>query len=215
MSKTAELFEDNSISSKDRDSLNNCCNLSTLKNLVENLDTCALKQSANKTVFSDGNPNSKIMLVGEAPGLQEDIEGRPFCGRSGQLLDKMLNAIGLNRDNVYITNTIFWRPPGNRKPTSSETEICRPFLEKHIALINPDLLIMVGSVAVSVLFPQFTMITKIRGQFHPYKNVLLKAPIYATALFHPAYLLRQPQQKKLAWEDLKVIKQYIDSHNIL
>jgi uracil-DNA glycosylase family 4 len=183
--------------------------LDELRRVVETFDGCDLKKGAKNTVFSDGIADSKIMLIGEAPGATEDEQGIPFCGESGKLLDNMLRTIGLTRDkNFYITNTIFWRPPANRTPTIDEIEICRPFVEKHIALIKPKLLILVGSTAVSSLLGANLQISKIRQEYYQYQNQYLDNPITTTALFHPAYLLRQPMQKKTTWYDLLRIKDY-------
>jgi uracil-DNA glycosylase family 4 len=185
-------------------------NINELKEYVENFQGCELKQFANNTVFADGNPNAKIMLVGEAPGASEDEQGIPFCGESGKLLDNMLKAIGILRtENVYITNTIFWRPPANRKPTNEEVNICKPFVEKHIALIKPKLIILVGNTAAVSLLGKNEGITHIRQNNYPYINQYLSQPIVMTALFHPAYLLRQPMQKKTTWFDLLRIKKLL------
>ena len=182
-------------------------NLSELKDFVLNFDGCDLKINSKNTVFSDGNSNARIMAIGEAPGAEEDLKGIPFCGQSGKLLDKMFASIGLYREqNLYITNTVFWRPPNNRRPTKEELDICRPFLEKHIALIKPKLIIMVGATAVESLLGRVDPITKIRQKYFQYKNAYLEDYIDATPIFHPAYLLRQQSQKPLAWEDLKLIK---------
>ncbi len=191
--------------------VDDCQNLIELRKLVNDFNGCELKQYATNTVFSDGNPDSSIMLIGEAPGANEDAQGIPFCGASGKLLDKMLAAINLDRQSVYITNTVFWRPPGNRQPTYHETEICRPFVEKHIALIDPKIIVLVGGVAASSLLGGNVGISKIRGQFCQYRNKYIQKPITAMAIFHPAYLMRQPKQKRLAWEDLKKIRSYLDS----
>ena len=188
--------------------------LTQLKTLVSNFDGCELKKNATNTVFCDGNPSSKIMLIGEAPGQTEDMEGIPFCGRSGKLLDKMLLSIGLDRTKVYITNTVFWRPPGNRKPTQEETDLCKPFVEYHIKLVDPKLIILVGGTAASSVLGVDTGISRLRGKIYQYKNQYINRHIDATAIFHPAYLLRQPGQKKVAWQDLQFIKEYIDANNI-
>lgn len=192
------------------DSLEKCSSISELKNILMNFNGCSLKIGAKNTVFSDGNPNSKIMLIGEAPGANEDELGIPFCGASGKLLDQILLSIGLTRENnCYITNTVFWRPPGNRAPTNEEIEICRPFLEKHIALMNPSLIILVGATAItSVLGNQFS-ISKIRKSFFQYSNKFLTNKISVTGIFHPAYLLRQPMRKKDVWYDMINIKEFI------
>lgn len=186
--------------------------LSELKDFVLNFNGCNLKIDSKNTVFSDGNSSAKIMAVGEAPGAEEDLRGIPFCGQSGKLLDKMFASIGLYREqNLYITNTVFWRPPNNRRPTKEELDICRPFLEKHIALIKPKLIIMVGATAVESLLGNTEPITKIRQKYFKYKNIYLGGSIDATPIFHPAYLLRQQSQKTLAWEDLKLIKEKYES----
>lgn len=189
--------------------------LADLKKEVMSFNGCELKKYSTNTVFCDGNPESSIMLIGEAPGEQEDLQGIPFCGRSGKLLDQMLESIGLNRSKVYITNTVFWRPPGNRKPTIEETELCRPFLEHHIRLFNPQIIILVGATAASTVLQTNVGISKLRGNFYKYSNPYLQLPIDTVVIFHPAYLLRQPAQKKLAWEDLKLIKKYLDEKNII
>jgi DNA polymerase len=184
--------------------------LADLKGYVESFQGCELKQFANNTVFADGNPNAEILLVGEAPGSTEDAQGIPFCGESGKLLDNMLYTIGLSRaQNVYITNTIFWRPPANRRPTNDEINICKPFVEKHIALIKPKLIILVGNTAAISLLGQNEGITQIRRNNYSYTNQYLSEPIVTTALFHPAYLLRQPMQKKATWFDLLKIKKLL------
>lgn len=184
--------------------------LDELKDEVMNFNACVLKQFANNTVFADGNKNAKIMCIGEAPGATEDKIGIPFCGESGKLLDNMFRAINLSREtNIYITNTVFWRPPGNREPTQEEIEICRPFLEKHIALIKPELIILIGSTAAFSLLGLRHGISKIKQEYYSYTNSYLTHSINVTAIFHPAYLLRQPMQKKTAWYDLLKIQEFI------
>lgn len=190
--------------------------LGELKAIVENFNGCALKNFATNTVFCDGQPNAKILLVGEAPGATEDKQGIPFCGESGKLLDKMLNTIGLDRKkNIYITNTIFWRPPANRRPTPEEIKICSPFVEKHIQLFAPKLIILIGSTAATSLLGKKENITYIRENYYPYTNQYLKEPILAAALFHPAFLLRSPYKKKDTWFDLLKIRDYIQKEGIL
>lgn len=185
--------------------------LDRLKEIVVNFNGCSLKNFALNTVFADGNPEAKIMLIGEAPGAKEDEFGIPFCGESGMLLDTMLSTVKLSRkENIYITNTVFWRPPANRKPTKQEINICQPFLEKHIALINPKLLICVGSTAVTGLFGEKTSINIARNTQHFYQNKYLSQPVTTMAIFHPAYLLRQPAKKKDTWFDLIKIQQFIE-----
>ncbi len=189
--------------------------LKSLEEAVRGFEGCSLKKLATNTVFSDGNPDADIMLIGEAPGAQEDIQGIPFCGPSGQLLDKMLASISLSRkENVYISNTLFWRPPGNRQPTKEELAICQPFVEKHIALIAPKLLILSGGTAVGALLQKSVGITKLRGRMHEYINPYLRQAVPVAVLFHPSYLLRSPGQKRLAWHDLLMMKHYLKEQGI-
>jgi len=191
-------------------------NIEELKESLLNFKGCELEKFATNTVFGDGNLEAKIMLIGEAPGSTEDLKGIPFCGESGNLLDNMLHAIGISRkNNAYITNTVFWRPPANRQPTLEEVDICRPFVEKHIALISPKLIILVGSTAATSLLGKNSGITKIRQEYYFYTNKYLSAPIQTTAIFHPAYLLRQPMQKRTSWYDLLKIKEYLVSNRLL
>ncbi len=181
-----------------------CSQASSLEELaagVEKFDGCALKLTANKTVFGDGNPNAKIILVGEAPGADEDRIGKPFVGRSGQLLDKMLAAIGIDRSQVYITNILMWRPPGNRTPTSAEVAVCLPFLKRKIELINPEIIVALGAPAANALLDAEETISKIRGKWLEYSPLPGKSiPLLPT--FHPAYLLRNPAQKSKSWFDM-------------
>lgn len=185
-------------------------NLTELRYLLENFNGCELKEFATNTVFADGVTNATILLLGEAPGATEDEQGIPFCGESGIMLDRMLESINISRKtNAYITNTVFWRPPANRRPTNAEIEICKPFVEKHIALIKPKLIILVGSTAVTSLFGKNTIISEIRQNNYPYINKYLSEAIPTTAIFHPAYLLRQPTQKKVTWYDLLKIQDFL------
>lgn len=190
--------------------------LDELKTIVENFNGCALKNFATNAVFCDGQPNAEILLVGEAPGATEDQQGIPFCGESGKLLDKMLKTIGLDRrKNIYITNTIFWRPPANRRPTPEEIKICSPFVEKHIQLLAPKLIILVGGTAATSLLGKKESITYIRENYYPYTNQYLKEPILTAALFHPAFLLRSPYKKKDTWFDLLKIRDHIQKQGLL
>jgi len=185
-------------------------NIEELKNAVASFDGCSLKKTATNTVFSDGIFGAPVMMIGEAPGASEDLHGIPFCGDSGKLLDNIISSIGLSREkNVYISNTIFWRPPANRRPTDEEIEACRPFIEKHIALAKPKLLILVGATAVSALLGKHLQISKIRQEYYQYQNKFLDDSITTTAIFHPAYLLRQPYQKRSMWYDLLKIKDFL------
>jgi DNA polymerase len=177
--------------------------LEALRALMENFDGCALKATATRLVFADGNPQARIMFVGEAPGREEDIEGLPFVGRSGKLLDLMMAAIGLNRGNAYIANVIPWRPPGNRTPTPQETQICLPFIRRQIELVNPDVLVTLGNPSTQTLLATRDGIMKTRGRWFDYDTGARK--IRALPTFHPAYLLRSPSYKRLAWLDLRAI----------
>lgn len=186
--------------------------LEELREAVMGFHGCSLRKTAMNTVFADGNPQARVMLIGEAPGAEEDKKGIPFCGASGQLLDKMLAAIGLTRTgdtghSFYISNTLFWRPPGNRQPTPEEVEICRPFVEKHIALINPSILVAVGGTATKALLHETRGITRLRGQVLAYTNDAITTPIPTHILYHPSFLLRQPAAKRQAWGDLLQLKQ--------
>ena len=182
-----------------------------LRAAVEAYDGCSLKQFASRTVFSDGNPQSRLMVIGEAPGEDEDRQGKPFVGVSGKLLDRMLKSIGYTRENFYITNVMFWRPPGNRKPTTEEVALCLPFVERHIALVDPAVLLFVGGLAASTLLANPQGITKLRGRWYEFNVPGLPRPVPAMPTFHPAYLLRTPQQKRLAWRDLLAVKQKLDA----
>ena len=182
--------------------------LDDLKDYMSKFKGCELYKSATNMVFSDGNKSSEIMLIGEAPGHDEDIQGKPFVGRSGKLLNKMLEAIGLSRDTVYIANIVPWRPPNNRRPTEEEINICLPFIQKHIELIAPKVLMLLGSTATYALLRNKEGITKIRGKWVDMEFGKLKVPTLPS--FHPAFLLRQPAQKKYSWEDLKMLKKKID-----
>ncbi len=190
-----------------------CEDLEQLRDSVEKFDKCLLKKMATKTVFSDGNPGADVMLIGEAPGANEDVQGVPFCGESGKLLDQIFSTIGLSREkNLYITNSVFWRPPGNRKPTDEEIKICLPFLEKHISLIKPKLVVAVGAISLYALLNYTGAISKKRGQIFEYSNKYLDRPIKAMTIFHPAYLLRQPSQKKTAWQDMLMIRKILGEY---
>jgi len=177
--------------------------LDVLRAMLEQFDGCALKSTATRLVFADGNPQARVMLVGEAPGREEDIEGLPFVGRSGQLLNRMIAAIGLDRTKVYIANVIPWRPPGNRTPTPQETQICLPFIQRQIELVNPDVLVTLGNPSTQTLLSTREGIMKTRGRWLDYDTGTRK--IKAMATFHPAYLLRSPSYKRLAWQDLRAI----------
>ena len=179
-------------------------NLDRLKKLINNIKNCSLKDNASKMVFSDGNPKSKIMLIGEAPGANEDEEGLPFVGRAGALLDKMLASIDLDRKKVYISNIINYRPPDNRRPTDEEIKRYLPFITKHIEIINPKILVLLGSTAMNALIGNKDVISKMRGKWIERKFGNCNTSVIIT--FHPAFLMRQPAQKKMAWIDLKMIR---------
>ena len=185
-------------------SIDKADNLKKLKNSIFNLKNCSLKSSATNMVFSDGNPKSRIMLVGEAPGSNEDQEGLPFVGQAGVLLDKMLASINLDRKNVYISNIINYRPPENRRPTDEEMNRYLPFIKKHIEIIAPKILILFGSTAMNALIGNDGDRSKGRGQWIEKEFGKCKTSVIVT--FHPAFLMRQPTQKKLAWVDLKMIR---------
>jgi uracil-DNA glycosylase len=177
--------------------------LEVLRELLEKLDGCALKHTATRLVFADGNPQARVMFVGEAPGRDEDIEGLPFVGRSGKLLDRMMAAIGLDRKSAYIANVIPWRPPGNRTPTPQETQICLPFIQRQIELVNPDVLVTLGNPSTQTLLSTREGIMRSRGKWFDYDTGSRK--IRALATFHPAYLLRSPSYKRMSWQDLRAI----------
>ena len=176
--------------------------------MLEAYDGVALRKTATQLVFADGNPNARLMFVGEAPGRDEDREGRPFVGRAGQLLDRMLAAIGLDRTQAYIANIVPWRPPGNRTPTPQETELCLPFIRRQIELANPDVLVLLGGSAAAALTGAKDGILRLRGRWLDYDTGA--RTIRALPTLHPAYLLRTPSQKKLAWRDFRVLKAALD-----
>ncbi len=185
--------------------------LDELRAALESFEGCNLRKTATQLVFSDGTPGARVMLVGEAPGRDEDIQGKPFVGRSGQLLDRMLAAIELDRSSVYIANVVPWRPPGNRTPTPQETAACRPFISRQIELANPDFLICLGAPSAAELLGNKVGILKFRGQWKTYETG--QRPIRAMATLHPAYLLRQPLQKRLAWRDLLALRAALDGRD--
>ena len=186
--------------------------LKNLENKIKAIENCDLKKNASKIVFSDGNIQSPIMIVGEGPGQKEDELGKPFVGDAGNLLNKMLKAINIERDKVYITNVVNYRPPNNRKPESNEINRYSEFLKEHISIINPKILILMGSTAMEAILGSSTRISNERGKW---KEIIIKQKNYKTIVtFHPAYLLRKPDQKKFSWEDLKIIRKEIEQENI-
>jgi uracil-DNA glycosylase len=187
-----------------REAAANAKDLDELRALLENFQGCGLRATATQLVFADGNPQARVMFVGEAPGYEEDISGRPFVGRSGKLLDRMMEAIGLDRTKAYIANVVPWRPPGNRTPTPQETAICLPFIRRQIELADPDILVCLGQPATQTLLGTREGITKTRGRWFKFDTGTRE--IRAMATLHPAYLLRQPLQKRLAWRDFLALK---------
>ena len=187
--------------------------LDALRAALEGFDGCGLKKTARQLVFADGSPGARIMLIGEAPGRDEDAQGLPFVGRSGQLLDKMLAAIGLDRSTVYIGNVIYWRPPGNRTPTPDERALCEPFIRRQIELVNPKVMMTLGGSALSTLFEVRQGIMKTRGQTLTYAHGTLSVPSVPT--LHPAALLRNPINKRLAWQDLLMLQRLIEETGAL
>lgn len=182
-----------------------CATLDELRAALESFEGCNLRLTARSLVFADGAPGSRVMLVGEAPGREEDLQGLPFVGRSGQLLDLMLKAIGLDRSSVYIANVVPWRPPGNRTPTPQETAVCRPFIQRQIELSHPEMLVCLGGAAAKELMQTNEGILRLRGQWREFS--IGDRTIRAMATLHPAYLLRQPLQKRLAWRDFLAIRE--------
>jgi len=183
--------------------------LENLKNNIKNIKNCELKKNAKNLVFGDGDINSKIMIVGEGPGAQEDAEGKPFVGRAGLLLNKMLSSINLDRQKVYISNVVNYRPPENRKPTEEEISRYFPFLQTHIEIIKPKILVLLGSTALNAIIGNEIVISKARGRW--IEKDIGSIKIWVIASFHPAFLMRQPDQKKLAWIDLKMIRDKLKS----
>ena len=206
----ALALPDEAQAAKAREMAREARSLDELRALLERFDGCNLKFTAKQTVFADGNPQAPLMLVGEAPGRDEDIEGRPFVGRSGRLLDRMLAAIGIARqDGAYIANVIPWRPPGNRTPTPLETEICRPFIERQIELANPKVLVTLGGPSAKVLLNATDGVLRMRGKWRVHVTASgVEIPTMPT--LHPAYLLRNPAHKKLAWRDFLEIAAKLD-----
>ena len=209
---TLPLQEELDLSKILQQGIDKCLTLEELKNYMLDFNGCDLKKTATQLVFSDGNPKSNIMIIGEAPGAEEDRQGKPFCGASGELLDKMLASINLDRNTVYITNVIPWRPPGNRTPNENEINLLKPFLMRHIEIVAPKMLVSVGGSASKAILDIEGGILRYRGVWKEIKlSNSLVIPIIPT--LHPAYLLRAPNQKKLAWEDLKSIRSKLEKLN--
>jgi uracil-DNA glycosylase family 4 len=186
----------------------NATTLMELEALVAAFDGCALKRTAKKLCFARGREDARIMLIGEAPGRDEDLQGKPFVGRAGQLLDRMLDAIGLVEEHVYITNTVYWRPPGNRTPTPEEVEACAPFLARQIELLSPQVLVLLGGAAAKNILGITEGIMRLRGKWLAY--ACAGRDIATLATLHPAYLLRNPEHKRLAWRDMLMVKEALE-----
>jgi uracil-DNA glycosylase family 4 len=191
-----------------REAAKNAQTLDELRALLETFEGCMLRATATQLVFAAGNPQARVMFVGEAPGRDEDISGIPFVGRSGQLLDRMMTAIGLDRNSAYIANVVPWRPPGNRTPTPQETAICLPFIHRQIELANPDILVCLGQPATQTLLKTKEGITRTRGRW--FKFDIGNREVRAMATYHPAFLLRSPLQKRLAWRDFLALRKALD-----
>lgn len=205
-----KYFSLNEIVSRANNIAKSCKDVASLRKAVEDFDGCNLKKMATNTVFCDGSFNSKIMVIGEAPGNHEDLQGIPFCGDSGKVLDAMFRAINMTRkENFYITNVIFWRPPGNRRPTPEELAICRPFVERHIQLINPEVLVLVGATAMSAVLGIDEPVSNVRGKFMDFEPKFLSRKIKTFTIFHPSYLMRQSSKKKVAWQDMLELEKFL------
>jgi uracil-DNA glycosylase family 4 len=187
-----------------RSAIREAMTLEALETMVAAFDGCGLKRTAKNLCFARGSTTARLMLIGEAPGRDEDLQGKPFVGRAGQLLDRMLAAIGLDEGSIYITNTVYWRPPGNRTPTPEEIEACAPFLTRQIELLAPQVLVLLGGAAAKSLLGVSEGIMRLRGKWLSYELVGQSVATFAT--LHPAYLLRNPEHKRLAWRDLLIIK---------
>ncbi|MEC8172359.1 MAG: uracil-DNA glycosylase [Pseudomonadota bacterium] len=184
--------------------------IADLRERLETFEGCALKFTATNTVFADGDPASDIMFIGEAPGVDEDRQGLPFVGASGQLLNRMLSALGRERASIYISNILFWRPPGNRSPTAAETAACLPFVQRHIELARPKVLVFLGGSSAKTMLNRTEGIMRLRGKWFDYMSEELGTPIPAMPTFHPAFLLRQSAQKREAWRDFLAIQEKLE-----
>lgn len=203
---SAELISRDEVARSARAAASDAKSLEELRNALSAFEGCALKQTAKNLVFGDGDPNAALMFIGEAPGAEEDRQGVPFVGPAGKLLDLMLASIGLEREAAYITNILPWRPPGNRSPTDAEIAACLPFVERHIALVAPKILVFVGGTSAKTLLGTTQGIMRLRGRWFTYESDHITTPIDARAMLHPAYLLRSPAQKRETWQDLLEIK---------
>ncbi|MDD7911230.1 uracil-DNA glycosylase [Pseudovibrio exalbescens] len=202
--QVSAVIPDHKVVSSAREAAASAKTLDELKDILARFDGCNLKQTAKNLVFSDGNPHARIMMIGEAPGRDEDLQGVPFVGRSGQLLDRIMAAAGLDRSQVYVGNVVPWRPPGNRTPTPQETEICRPFIQRQIELVNPSIVVFLGAASAQSLAGARDGIRKLRGRWMTYDQGGIERQAIAT--FHPAYLLRNPIEKRFVWRDMLAIK---------
>jgi len=187
-----------------------CADLAELKAALEAFDALPLRRTANSTVFADGNPEAALMIIGEAPGQEEDRQGLPFVGKSGKLLDRMLASIGLDRGSAYITNVLPWRPLENRKPSPDEVAVCLPFVARHVELVDPQVLLLLGGAAAAAILARHDGISRLRGQWFDYASPGLSRPVPTLATFHPAYLLRTPDAKRGAWRDLLMVRKRLD-----
>jgi uracil-DNA glycosylase len=203
--RVAQHFSTEAAASTARELAAAAMTLEALREALAGFEGCALKATASRLVFADGNPQARIMLVGEGPGAEEDREGLPFVGRAGQLLDRMLAAIGLDRTQVYIANIVPWRPPGNRTPTVQEVAACLPFIRRQIALSKAEILVCLGATPTAALLDQKDGITRLRGKWFDYQGA--GRPVRALASLHPAYLLRTPLNKRYAWRDFRDLKE--------
>jgi uracil-DNA glycosylase len=188
-----------------------CTTLGELRAALAGFDGCPLSATATNLVFNDGNPEAGLMLIGEAPGAEEDRSGTPFVGAAGQLLDRMLASIGLDRTRCLITNTVFWRPPGNRTPTDAEVQVCLPFLHRQIALVRPRHLVLLGAPATKAITGSSTGITRMRGKWLPTQVSGLDTPVPTLPMLHPAYLLRTPAARRDAWADWRLLRRTLDA----
>lgn len=189
--------------------------LASLREALAGFDGCPLKRTATNLVFGRGSPAARIVFIGEAPGAEEDLKGSPFVGPSGRLLDRILASIGLGEESVFISNTVFWRPPGNRSPTSSELAACMPFLQRMLELIDPVVLVALGGPAATTLLGRTESVSKMRGRWFDYQTPGLPRPVTTAVTFHPAYLLRSPLQKRLAWRDFLAIKHKLADEGVV
>jgi len=208
--RSAELASRDEITRNARAAAGAAQSLEALRDALAAFEGCALKKTAANLVFGDGNPDADLMFIGEAPGAEEDRRGVPFVGPAGRLLDRMLAAIGLDREAAYITNILPWRPPGNRSPTDSEIAACLPFIERHVELVAPKILVLVGGTAAKTLLGASQGIMRLRGRWFTYESLHMSSPIPTRAILHPAYLLRTPAQKRETWMDLLAIRARLD-----